>query len=125
MLSPPNQGSEIVDKLSGMPGFEFVNGPAGMTLGTDEDDVPLRLGPANFDLGIITGSRSINLILSLLIPGIDDGKVSVERAKLEGMADFLIVPHSHPFIMKSPDVIYQVIFFIEHGRFDSSETTAD
>ncbi len=125
MLSPPNQGSEVVDKLSGILGFEIVNGPAGMELGTDEDDLPLSLGPANFDVGIIAGSRSVNLILSLLIPGVDDGKVSIERAKLEGMADFLIVPHSHPFIMKSPDVIRQVIFFIEHGRFDTAEKDTD
>jgi hypothetical protein len=125
MLSPPNQGSEIVDKISGVPGYELVNGPAGMELGTDEDDVPLQLGPAKFDVGIITGSRSVNLILSLLIPGDDDGKVSIERARLEGMADFLIVPHSHPFIMKSTEVIRQVIFFIEHGRFDTDESATD
>ena len=124
MLSPPNQGSEVVDKLSDMPGFKAVNGPAGMQLGTDQDDVPSQLGPATFDLGIITGNRSINLFLSTMIPGEDDGKVSVERAKLEGMSDFLVVPHSHPFIMKSKLVIGQVIYFLEHGRFETGEPSA-
>lgn len=121
MLSPPNQGSEVVDKLSGMPGFELLNGPAGLQLGTGQDDLPAQLGPATFEVGIITGNRSINLILSMLIPGADDGKVSIERARLEGMSDFLVVPHSHPFIMKNDRVIQQVTYFLEHGRFDNDE----
>jgi len=125
MLSPPNQGSEVVDNLSGMPGFMAINGPAATQLGTDQDGVPSQLGPATFDVGIITGNRSINLINSMMIPGEDDGKVSVERAKLEGMSDFLVVPHSHPFIMNSKHVIRQVLYFLEHGRFEIDETGAD
>lgn len=117
MLSPPNQGSEVVDKLSSFPGFTLINGPAGHELGTDSESVPLNLGPADFELGIITGNKSLNLILSLLIPGKDDGKVSVERAKLQGMSDFLVVPHSHTFIMESDDVIKQTIHFLYHGYF--------
>lgn len=117
MLSPPNQGSETVDKLGDMPGFWWLNGPAGQQLGTDHDSVPNRLGPARFQLGIITGDRSINLILSTLIPGPDDGKVAIERARLEGMSDFLVVPHSHPFIMKRPLVIEQTLHFLRFARF--------
>ena len=125
MLSPPNQGSEVIDKLSDMPGFTAIHGPAGVQLGTHEDDVPSQLGPATFDLGIITGNRSINIFLSMMIPGPDDGKVSIERAKLEGMSDFLVVPHTHPFIMKSKLVIRQVLYFLEHGRFEIDESDAD
>jgi len=117
MLSPPNQGSEVVDKLSNFPGFTLINGAAGHELGTDSESVPLNLGPADFELGIITGNKSLNLILSLLIPGTDDGKVSIERAKLQGMSDFLVVPHSHTFIMESDDVIKQTIYFLHHGYF--------
>ena len=87
--------------------------------------MPSQLGPATFDVGIITGNRSINLFLSMMIPGEDDGKVSVERAKLEGMADFLVVPHTHPFIMKSELVIEQVLFFLEYGRFEIEESGTD
>ena len=96
MLSPPNQGSEVVDKLAEVPGFVAINGPAGKQLGTEEDDVPFQLGPATFDVGIITGDRSINLFLSAMIPGPDDGKVSIERAKLEGMSDFLAGRYAKP-----------------------------
>jgi len=56
--------------------------------------------------------------LSLLIPGSDDGKVSVESAKLQGMKDFLIVHEAHPFIMNDEKVLQQVTAFIRNGVFD-------
>ena len=117
MLGPPNQGSEIVDKLGGWWLFKKINGPAGNELGTDRDSVPNQLGPANFDVGIIAGDRSINWINSWLIPGRDDGKVSVERTKLAGMADWIQLPVSHPFIMRNPAAIRQTICFLREGKF--------
>ena len=117
MLSPPNQGSQIVDKLGHWGLFKLINGPAGNQLGTDPAQLPHTLGPAGFELGVITGNRSINWILSLLIPGDDDGKVSIENAKLEGMRDFLVVPSTHTFIMKSRAVQAQVLHFLAHGCF--------
>ena len=118
MLSPPNQGSEVVDKLGHLWLFRAWNGPAGSELGTGSDSVPLRLGPASFNVGIITGTRTINPILSVLIPGSDDGKVAVERARLEGMMDFLVLPASHPFIMNNKEAIRQTIQFLKSGAFE-------
>jgi len=120
MLGPPNKGSEVVDKLRDFPGFHFINGDAGLELGTGESSVPNRLGAANFDLGIIAGTRSINLILSRMIAGIDDGKVSVESTKLEGMHDHLEMDVTHPFMMRNSKVIEQVIHYLETGRFSAS-----
>lgn len=117
MLGPPNQGSEVVDKLADFPGFYFINGDAGLQLGTGETSVPNQLGAADFDLGIIAGTRSINLILSSMIPGTDDGKVSVENTKLEGMSDHLEMKVTHPFMMQNSDVIEQVIYYLENGKF--------
>jgi triacylglycerol lipase len=120
MLAPPNQGSEIVDKLGWLFLFIWINGPAGNELGTDKNSTPNKLGPANVPVGIIAGDRSINWINSLLIPGRDDGKVSVERTKLAGMADHLVVHATHPFIMKNHEVIRQTIQFLRAGNFDHS-----
>lgn len=64
MLGPPNQGSQVVDSFKKVPGFSWLNGPAGLQLGTDDNSITKALGPADFELGIIAGSRSINLILS-------------------------------------------------------------
>jgi pimeloyl-ACP methyl ester carboxylesterase len=117
MLGPPNRGSQVVDKLANVPGFKLINGPAGMQLGTGEMSVPNSLGPANFELGVIAGTRSINLILSAMLPDVDDGKVTVENTRLEGMADHLTMPVTHPFMMKNNQVIKQVIYFLRHGAF--------
>lgn len=117
MISPPNQGSELVDSLCDSYVFKKLNGPAGSQLGTDKHSVPLSLGPVDFELGVIAGNRSFNPMYSLIVPGPDDGVVSVERTKVAGMKDFLILPRNHAFIMKSEDVIQQVIYFLEHGVF--------
>lgn len=118
MLSPPNRGSEIVDKLEKTPISKWVNVPAVHQLGTKKDSLPKALGVPDYEVGIITGDRSISPLLSLLIPGKDDGKVSVENARLMGMKDFLVVHKSHPFIMNDKNVLRQVTYFLEHGVFD-------
>ena len=117
MLAPPNKGSEAVDSLKDFPGYHLLNGPAGMQLGTDENSIPSGMGPVEFEVGIIAGTRTINLILSQFLPNPDDGKVSVESTKVEGMKDFIAVPHSHPFIMQMPVVINQALRFIQTGQF--------
>lgn len=122
MLGPPNKGSEVVDKLGNVPGFHFINGDAGMQLGTGELSIPNTLGKANFDLGIIAGTRSVNLILSSLIPDTDDGKVSIERTKLEGMSDHIAMPVTHPFMMRNKKVIAQTVNFLNHGHFQHAGT---
>ncbi len=118
MLGPPNKGTEIVDKLSHLPGFSFINGEAGMQLGTGELSVPNQLGKANFDVGIIAGTQSINLLLSSLIPDTDDGKVSVESTKVDGMNDHIEMPTTHVFMMRNDAVIAQVICYLEQGKFN-------
>lgn len=118
MLGPPNKGSQVVDRLSNVPGYAWFNGPAGQQLGTGSGSVPNSLQEVNFELGIIAGTRSINLLLSTMLPKPDDGKVSVENTKLKGMADHISMPVSHPFIMKNKSVIQQVIYFLRFGFFN-------
>jgi triacylglycerol lipase len=121
MLSPPNGGTEVVDKIGHNFLSRFINGPAGEQLGTNASSLPRSLGKVEFDLGVITGDKSINFILSCLIPGPDDGKVSITNAKVEGMNDFLVVHASHPFIMKNHEAIEQTTHFLKHGRFEKNE----
>jgi hypothetical protein len=118
MLGPPNKGTEIVDKLSHLPGFSFVNGEAGAQLGTGALSLPNQLGKANFDVGIIAGTQSINLLLSSLIPDTDDGKVSVESTKVDGMNDHIEMATTHVFMMRNDAVIKQVICYLKQGKFN-------
>jgi pimeloyl-ACP methyl ester carboxylesterase len=117
MLAPPNQGSELVDGVQNNAFFRLFAGPAASELGTDDEGAPVRLGPVDFELGVIAGDRSWNPIGSWLIPGEDDGTVAVARARVEGMTDFRVVPETHTFIMRSPEVAREVRHFLEQGRF--------
>ena len=119
MLGPPNQGSEVVDVLGDWWLFQALNGPAGGELGTGEDSRPNQLGPVDFELGVIAGDCSINWINSMMIDGEDDGKVSVDRTKVDGMKEHVVVHATHPYLMKNNSVIEKTINFLQAGSFES------
>lgn len=121
MLGPPNDGSELADVLPTVPVFGWVferfTGPAGRQLGTGVRGVPGQLPPVPFEMGVIAGNRSYNPVFSAILGDANDGKVRVERARVEGMSDFLVVPYWHPLLMAAPKVIAQVIHYLETGTF--------
>ncbi|WP_205749277.1 alpha/beta hydrolase [Desulfopila sp. IMCC35008] len=119
MLGPPNQGSEVTDALEDQLLYRYFFGPAGQQLGTDPDSFVNSLGPVSYPVGVIVGSEAafFDRYFSDIIPGKDDGKVSVERAKVKGMSDFLILPYAHPYIMEEDEVISQTLHFLKHGSF--------
>ncbi len=123
MLSPPNRGSEAADILHQRAFYQWLNGPAGQQLVTGPEGLAAQLGPVTYPVGVITGNRHafFDAWLAAEIPGEDDGKVAVERARVEGMTDFLVLPYSHPFIMNAHEVIAQTLHFLRHGRFLDQE----
>jgi len=117
MLGPPNQGSEIMDKYNDWPLIAAIGGDAGKQLGTGTDSLPLKLGPVDFELGVIAGTGTINVIASAMLPNPDDGKVSVARTRVEGMDDFLVVDNSHRYIIKNGLTYRNTVAFLQTGRF--------
>jgi pimeloyl-ACP methyl ester carboxylesterase len=120
MLAPPNHGSELVDLLGDSAAFRWALGSTAAQLGTDPHSLPNRLPPPHYEVGVIAGTRSINPLGSLVVPGPSDGTVSVRSTQLEGMSDFITISVSHTFIMRSEIVTSQVLEFLRNGRFKRS-----
>ena len=118
MIGTPNQGSEVADFLKDYSVYKKYFGPAGQQLSTDQQEIKGLLGVIDYDVGVIAGRLSIDPISSLLIiPGSNDGKVSVERTKVNNMKDHIVLNTTHTFMINNPGVMKQVRHFIEHGRF--------
>jgi triacylglycerol lipase len=124
MLAPPNAGSELTDRFNAFPPFRWLTGTNGRRLGTAATDLPQTLGPwpvtrasNSASLGIIAGNRSLNPLFSALLPGPDDGKVTVARTHLDGMADRLVLPYSHTWLAWHTTTARSVHAFLRDGYF--------
>ena len=122
MLAPPNQGSNAVDALREVPGFEWLNGPAGFQLGKGPQSLPLKLGKPGFEFAVIAGDASIDPVTSAVLDDPDDGRVSVADTRLEGMSDFRLVDSSHAFIMQKNEVFELTLGFLATGKFPEPGT---
>jgi hypothetical protein len=117
MLGPPNKGSEVADWLKENLLYQTYYGPAGQELGTKQGKTLTSLLPIDYPLGIIAGNQSIDPISSNIIPGNDDGKVSIENTKIDGMKDHIVMSTTHAFMMHNDDVVKQALYFIKNGKF--------
>jgi pimeloyl-ACP methyl ester carboxylesterase len=122
MLGPPNTGSEFADWLSDVkilaPAYKALYGPAGEQLRTDYKHID---GDITYPLGVIAGNASINPLAPWVLPGAHDGIVPVERTRIEGMTDHIVMPTSHSFMMFNSVVMKQALNFLKDGRFDHTK----
>jgi len=126
MLAPPNQGSEVVDLFRRWPLLPHIMGPAFLQLGTDAESVPQQLLEREADqlpieVGVIAGSRSIDPWSSRILPGANDGKVTVARSQHPAMKDFCVMAANHTFIMNDHDVRMQILSFLRRGEFNHQD----
>jgi len=117
LIAPPNHGSEVADFHKNNIIYKKVYGPAGQELTTDNMEIADQLGPVDYDLGIIAGNFTIDPISSLIISGDDDGKVSIESTKLDGMKDHVVISASHTFFPSNKVAQEQVLTFLRTGSF--------
>ncbi|MBN2308883.1 MAG: alpha/beta fold hydrolase [Candidatus Hydrogenedentes bacterium] len=121
MVAPPNQGAVMADLLLDWWPSEHVTGPAGKQLATGVESFAKSAGTPACEFGVLAGARGDGEGWNPLIPGDDDGVVELANTGLEGMADFVVVPALHTVIMNTPESVRQVVFFLEHGRFDHGD----
>jgi len=115
LLGTPNQGSEMADHFINSCVMDIV-GPTAKALGTDKNSFPKSLKAPYYPVGIIAGETSDN-INNTIIPGKDDGLVSIEATKIDGMTDFIIIKTSHSMMRYNSEVADQTIEFIKNGVF--------
>ena len=116
-LASPNQGSEVADFWKNNFLFKWIFGPAGQELGSKDKEFEQVLGPVDYELGVIAGNRTLDPFSSSLIEGPNDGKVSVEKTKVTGLADHITIPATHTFIIYNREAWDQTLHFLRHGKF--------
>ena len=124
MLGPPNTGSEFADWLTETkilaPVFAAIFGPASAQLTTHYEHID---GDITYPLGVIAGNVSINPLAPWVLDGFGahDGIVPVERTKIEGMTDHIVMSATHSFMMFNPKVMQQALNFLQNSAFDHEE----
>ena len=120
LLGSPNKGSELAEanELGALPQAVLeLAGPTAKALRPGPNGFPATLSPPYYPVGVIAGTRD-NPVSNQWLPVPNDGMVSVESARLEGMTDFITFEVSHWELRNSPDVAGQVAAFLLNGEFD-------
>jgi pimeloyl-ACP methyl ester carboxylesterase len=117
MIGTPNQGSEVADFLQAIKLYRWLYGPAGQQLITKQDNFLRHFGKVDYELGIIAGNKPIDPISSCIIRKPNDGKVSIESTKLDGVKEHIILPCSHTFFPSNREMWAQVLHFLKTGLF--------
>ena len=117
LIAPPNRGSAIARLLEDVPAYRWIFGAAGQQL------TPAEVSKApglDRPFAIIAGGKGDGRGFNPLLPGDDDGTVGVAETRLEGAADFLVVPEIHALISNHRETIRATIDFLKHGKFDAA-----
>lgn len=123
MLGTPNNGAYLATMLKNVPAFRAIFGPAGQQLAVDINGLIGKLPTPEFEFAIIAGGRRDGKGFNPLIPGDDDGTVSVESTKLPGATDFAIVPAIHAMLLFDKRVVEATEHFLTTGSLRESGVT--
>lgn len=121
MLGVPNLGADMATKLHENWAFQWTLGPAGQQLVRGGGSFISALPIPDFEFAVIAGCRGTEHGWNMLIPGDDDGTVSVDSTRLPGAADFMAIRVLHSTMMWNQDVIESSIRFLETGALRNSE----
>ena len=122
LLGTPNKGSELANaetRESVPASIVEMAGPTAVALSTDPTGFPASLPAPYYPVGVIAGTRDA-VVANKWLPLPNDGLVSVESARLDGMTDFITFDVSHWELRSEPAVINQVVAFLSKERFEQT-----
>ncbi len=117
MIAPPNKGSEWARILGKLPLYRWAMGIAGEKVQDVEKTIPKIMAPPPCEFGVIAGGSGTWFGINPLLKGDDDGTITVDETKLEGMKDFIQVKGQHSMLLMQQKVVDNVIAFLEGGTF--------
>ncbi len=117
MVATPNLGAEMANVMQKNLAYQWVFGPAGQELVKDQNGAIAALPIPDFEFGIVAGARGTDTGWNPLVPGDDDGTVSVTSTKLPGAKDFKTIPALHSFLVEDQKAIISVTRFLKTGCF--------
>jgi len=121
MIGPPNRGSELATSLGENKLFELLLGKAGQELGPLWAWEASSLATPPMEFGIVAGGCGDDRGFNPLLPGDDDGVVTVVSTRLAGAADFIVVPALHNLLPREFKVHEYTLRFLQHGCFVAPE----
>lgn len=116
MLGTPNLGAELADITQRSWIVRAAAGPGARQLGTRPDGLIPKLPVPRFEFAVIAGARGTTYGWNPLIPGDDDGTVTVASTRLVGASDFATVRSIHSRLLLNEDAITQTVNFLKSGR---------
>ena len=117
MIATPNLGADLADRFHRLRLFQAMFGSAGQQLVGNPEGFIAALPAPTFEFGVIAGGRGNERGYNPLIPGDDDGTVSVASTRLTGAADFVLVDRLHTFLIIDPTTRDYTVRFLKEGRF--------
>ena len=118
LIGPPNHGSERIEQLYPYGWFRKIWGSTTTwQLRASNKEFFNECGIPACPFGIIAGGKGDDEGYSSVLPGDDDGAVSVESAKLPGAVDFILLHHRHTFLLFGRDTVKNTVAFLNRGKF--------
>jgi len=127
MLGSPNQGTSIATYMTSHTLLKHFTPRVAQELMPDSELLE-KLPEPEIETGIIAGNKKYNPVIPVSwfykvatgdAPG--DGVVELSNTQCRTMADFIVLPLHHSFMMWDSKLIKQIVHFLENGNFVHSE----
>lgn len=120
MIGTPNCGAELADMLQKNWIFRGVFGPSGQQLVSNPEGFISQLARPTMEFAVIAGAQGTPDGYNPLIPGDDDGIVTLKSALLPGAVDSITVRGLHSFQPWNPEVIAATRRYLKTGALRES-----